>query len=64
MGIKYTGTVTDSIRGRKKRQNIDRWMYMPEPKYKPTWQEVLWAIVCIIAITCAVAFFAVLLANQ
>lgn len=59
MGIKYTGNVEDYVHGRTKRQNITRWMYIPEPKYKPTWRDVLWAIVWIVAVVPVIAFFVV-----
>lgn len=56
MDIKYVGNVGDYVHGRKKRQNVTRWMYVPKPKYKPAWGEILCAVVCIITIVFTIAF--------
>ena len=56
MSIKYVGPTSGRIRGRAKRQNIERWMYVPEPKYKPAWGDIVCAAICIITIVFTVAF--------
>ena len=59
MGIKYVGPTSDRVYGRQKRQNITRWMYIPEPKYKPTLLGVACAMAYIIAVIEVIAFFVV-----
>lgn len=64
MGIKYVGSVSDRVYGRQKRQNVTRWMYVPRPKYKPTFEEVAWAIAGIIAVIDIIIIFVVWLMNR
>lgn len=59
MGIKYVGNVANSVHGRQKRQNITRWMYIPQPKYKPTWSEILCALMLLVAAIHVVILFVV-----